>query len=280
MHDLLVEGPDDMVQIPTSVADVVHLGLEELVALAQLGELLQRQGVDRAQGGQFGLELDDAGGWVGALSQFRGGGDQGVVRRAAQIMAEVLDQGLTPDSGLHQVQLDLLQAAAGSSQLVLTRRALSAQFLQPGPAGLDRLQLEAVSLTQVRQRRVQPGLGLAHHIDQPGHGGGVGLQSRSPLGGLSALVRMPGEPPLHLREAVGQHPTALDQPGRAHLPLAAQRARPRRSVRRWPDAPGEPTPFAARPGRGPLPTEAARLAGQRSGWCPGLSVRRARRGPV
>ena len=189
MHDLLVQGPDDVVELPAGVADVLDLGLEELVALAELGELLQGQGVDRTQGGQLGLQLLDAGGRVGALGQLGRRGGQGVLGRAGQIVAEGLDHRLPSDGGLHQVQLDLLQAAPGCGQLVLAGRALPPELLQAGAAGLDRLQLQPVALPQLGQGRVQPGLGSGDHLEEPGHRGGVGFQPGPALGRLADVRR-------------------------------------------------------------------------------------------
>ena len=147
---------------------------------------------------------------------------QGVLGGAGQVVAEGLDHRLPADGGLDQVQLDLLQAAPGRGQLVLAGRALPAELLQAGAAGLDRLQLQAVALAQLGQGRVQAGLGSGDHLEQPGHRGGVGLETGPALRGLAALVGMAGQPPLHLLEPLAQHPPPLDQTGRPDLPLAAQ----------------------------------------------------------
>ena len=106
--------------------------LEELVALAELRELLQGQGVDRPEGGQLGLQLLDSGGRVDALGQLRGRGGQGLLRRAGQLVAQRLDHRLPPDGGLDQVQLDLLQPAPRRGQLVLAGRPLATELLQAG----------------------------------------------------------------------------------------------------------------------------------------------------
>ncbi len=176
-------------------------------------ELLERQRVDRAQGRQLGLELADPGGRVGALRELRRRGRHGPIRSAGQLPAQRLDHRLTPDGRLDQVQLDLLETAAGSGQFVLVGGALSAQFLEPGPAGADRLELEPVALAQFRQGRVQAFLGRGHHDQQPLHGGGVRLQSPPALGRLTALVGVPGQPPLDLLQPLGSAPAGA-RPGR------------------------------------------------------------------
>ena len=59
--DLLVDGLDHPVQLAPGRADVLELLLEERVALLQLGELLERERVDRAEQAQLAVELADPG---------------------------------------------------------------------------------------------------------------------------------------------------------------------------------------------------------------------------
>ncbi len=126
VHDLLVERADDLTEVALGLADVLDLGLEELVALTELGELLHGQRVDRADRRQLGLQLPDTGGRVHAFGQVRRRGARRVPGPAAQLASQGLDDRLATDGGLDEVQLRLLQPASGSGQLVLTHRPLAA----------------------------------------------------------------------------------------------------------------------------------------------------------
>ena len=137
-----------------------------------------------------------------------------------------------------------LRVAASSCSL---DRPLAAQLLQAGPAGPDGLELAAVTVPQRRQQGVEAGLRLGHHAQEPLDGGGVGLEARSALGRLLALLGVSGQPALHLGQPLGQHPAALDQTGRAHLPLGRVPPPPRRCAPRSAGAPRGPPPPARPP---------------------------------
>src|SRR5581483_8315162 len=104
----------------------------------------------------------------------------------------------------------------------LPRRPSPAQLLEPGSPGPDRLELETVALAEGSKGRLQPLLGRPDQGQQALGGGGARLQPPAALGSLTALVGMPGQAALDLLEPLIEDPTALDQPGGAHLPLVAQ----------------------------------------------------------
>jgi len=153
------------------------------------------------------------------VGQLRCGHSDGILGLAAEVAAQGLDDRLATHGGLHQVQLRLLQTAAGGGEFVLVDGTLATQLLQSGPAGPHGFELTAMAVTQGGQERVQSGLGLGHDTQQTLHRRGVRLQSGPALGRLLALLGVTGQSTLDLTEALGQHPPALDQSGRAHLPL-------------------------------------------------------------
>ena len=126
--------------------------------------------------------------------------------------------------GLDQVQLDLLEPAAGRGQLVLVGRALSTQLLQPGAAGPDGFELAPVPLPQLGQGRVQPVLGRATTAVVSR---ATAVASASSRFRRSAAWRRSSACPVNLRSTSwsrsAQDPPAFDQAGRADLPLAAER---------------------------------------------------------
>jgi hypothetical protein len=223
VHDLLVERADDVAQLPLRLADVLDLGLEEPVALAELGQFLHGERVDRPDGGQLRLELCRPGRRVDPLGESGGGRAQRVVGSTPELAAQRLDHRLASDGRLHQVQLGLLEPAARGGQLVLTDRPLPAQLLQPGAPRPDRIELAPVPVAQRRQQGVQCRLRLGHHAQQPFDRGGVGLEPGPALGRLLTLLGVPGQAPLDLGQALGQHPPPFGQARGAHLPLGTGR---------------------------------------------------------
>ena len=188
-------------------------------------------------------------------------------------------------------------------QLVLVDRPLAAEILQPrAPPART-----ASSWRRWRSRRADRSesslrLGLDHHGQQSLDGGGVGLEPAAPLGGLLALLGVAGQAALDLGQALGEHPAALVQAGRAHstrrgpaqprrsaasMPpaLVAGRGRPARRPGPAPASRAGSRPRARRPGPasrpiavvelGPVPADLLQLGGQRS-----LVARRPARRPT
>ena len=148
VHDLLVERADHLAQIALCLAHILHLGLEELMALAELGQLLHRQGIDWPDGRQLCLELCDPGDGVDPLRQLRYGCVEGVLRSARQVTSQGLDDRLPSDGRLDQVELGLLQPAPRRSELVLADRPLTAQLLEACPSGPHCLELATMAITE------------------------------------------------------------------------------------------------------------------------------------
>ena len=221
MHDLFVQRADDLAQLALSLADILDLGLQELVALTELGQLLHGQWVDRSDGGQLRLELRHPLDGIDPFGQLGYRRIDGVLGSTAQLAAQRLHYRLAAHRGLHQVQLGLLESTAGRSQLVLTDRTLAPQLFESSPPGTHGLELAAMTVTKRRQQGVQAGLRLGHHTHEALDGGGIGLETGAALGCLLALLGMPGQAALDLDQALGQHPAALHQSGGAHLPLVA-----------------------------------------------------------
>ncbi len=127
---------------------VLDLGLEESMALPELGELLERKRVDRSEGGQLRFELVHPGRRVGAFRQLRPRCTDRLLGRAAELAVQGLGQRLAPDSGLHQVELGVLQAVAHGCKLLLAGRAPAPELFEAGPAGPYRLELTAVAVAE------------------------------------------------------------------------------------------------------------------------------------
>ena len=151
VHDLFVQRADDLAKLALSLADVLDLGLQELVALTELGQLLHGQRVDRSDGGQLGLELRHPLYGVDPFGQVRSRRIDGVLGSASQLAAQCLHYRLAAHRGFHQVQLGLLEPAAGRGQLVLADRTLAPQLFEPGATGTHGLELAAMTVTQRRQ---------------------------------------------------------------------------------------------------------------------------------
>ena len=233
-----------------AVADVLDLGLEELVALAELGELLQGQRVDRAEGGELASRARSIRAVGSTPSASSGRRARPAPPRASQPssrrrVSTTDSRRMVASTRSSSIFCRRLRAAASSCSLAERWRRSSSSR---APPARDRLELAAGGGPGARpERDVEPGLGLDDHVEQARHGGGVGLQPGPALGRLAALVGVTGQPALHLRQTLGQHPPSLDQAGRPHLPLAAARRRLGDPLVDAPALLARPPPCAPRP---------------------------------
>ncbi len=119
MHDLVVERADHVVQLAARRPDVLHLALEELVPFCECRELFEGQRVDRSQLGQLRLELGHPGASVHPGGKFGLGRRQGLFGCAPELAPQHIDHRFASDTGLGQLELNFLEPAADSRQLVL-----------------------------------------------------------------------------------------------------------------------------------------------------------------
>ena len=223
VHDLLVEGPDDVVELSTGGAHVLDLGLEEPVPLAELGELLEGQRVDRAQRGQLALELpmravgSEPSGSSGAGAAMASSGPQPSSRRRDSTTDSRRMVASTRSSSIFWSRPRT--AASSCSSAERCRRSSSSRAPPARTASSWRRWRSRSSARAASSRSwAEPTT-----VSQPLDGGGVRLQPLPALGRLAALVGVPGQPALDLQEPLGQDPPAFDEAGRADLPLAAER---------------------------------------------------------
>ena len=225
--------------------------LEELVALPELGQLLEGQRVDRAQGGQLGLELLDPGRRVDALGQLGGRGGQGLLGAAASSRRRVSmtdSRRMVASTRSSSTFCSRLRAAASSCSLADRWRRSSSSRAPPARTASSWRRWRSRSSARAESSRVWAD---RHHPQQPLHGGGVGLQPGPALGGLHGArrrARSAGAPP---------RPAARSGPGDARRgrpsgpPTRCGARPPRRSARRSAGAPHGPPPPARPPGPGP-----------------------------
>ena len=96
------------------------------MTLLQLGELLERERVDRSEQAQLALELADARREGDTVRKRRLLGLLGDVRLGVEVAAQHLDRGLEPQAGLGLVDLSAPHAPRTSS----SRRSVCARSLR------------------------------------------------------------------------------------------------------------------------------------------------------
>ena len=130
--DLLIDGLDDPAQVATRRAHVFELLLEERVPLGELGELLERERVDRTEHPQFALELAHPPDRCRALWHGRALGGFGDRRLDVEITAQRLDRGLESELRLRLLDVEPVRLLADDFELTLRVGALPAVTLEPG----------------------------------------------------------------------------------------------------------------------------------------------------
>ena len=224
VDDLLVDGLDDLRQLAPRGLHVVELRFEELVALLQRFELLERERVDRSHDPQLALELADTSVRRDALGQRRALGGHGAFGLCIEVASQGLDGGLDPQLGLGVVDLGAPGVLAHLVERPLVARPLLAQAIETRRDLAGRLGLPATALAQLGQ------LGLDHRgarLDESGEPLDGELHplelDAAALGGLAlghvarqALLDLGGPSPKEL--------PAFVERGGAHLDVGAQRA--------------------------------------------------------
>ena len=134
--DLLVDRLDDPAQLAPRRADVLELLLEERVTLLQLGELLERQRVDRTEQAQLTVELTHPRLGTHAVRKRRRIGRLGDLGFDVEVVAEHLDRRLQPEARLGLVDVRPSRPLADLIELALGIRSPAALRVESRPRAL------------------------------------------------------------------------------------------------------------------------------------------------
>ena len=126
-HDLVVDGPDDLVQLAAGPAHVLDLLLQEPVPLLERAELFEGERVDRSDRRQLLLHRGQPAGGVLALGELGARGTHGLLGLAPELASQRLDRRVAPHLGLGHLELEALGAPA---QVVEARVGLGALLAQ------------------------------------------------------------------------------------------------------------------------------------------------------
>ncbi len=199
MHDLLVERPDDLVELAAGAAHVLDLGLEELVALAAAPTSSSRA---RGLTGPMAASSPSSCSMRVDGSVSSGSSGAGAAMASSGVQASSRRSVSTTDSrrivGLDQVDLGLLQPAPDRGQLVLARPPAAGAAPRGVPRRPAPPRAGAGAGPAARPGPPQADLGRAHHpssrstavASASSRSGGV-----RPPGGAPRRARSVGAPP-------------------------------------------------------------------------------------
>ena len=214
-HDLVVDGPDDLVQLAAGPTHVLHLLLEEAVPLLERAELLEGQGVDGAErrqlrfdGGGPGRGVDAVGQGVGQAALMAVSGSQ------TELPPQGLDGRLLADARFGQVEGQALQEVARLGDPALRRPTAGAAGRRGGHRRPGPRRVVATAPRCSRSPRTGEPRGMAvDDLGQAVHGAGVGLQT-------GAGARPPG------RARPRARPDAARRPGAGSSSTVRRSAKP------------------------------------------------------
>ena len=191
------------------------------MALLQLGELLERQRVDRTEQAQLAVELARPRLGRHPLGQRRHLGGLGHAGLDVEVVAQHLDGRLQAQPGLGLVDLrpagplaDLVERPFGCSPC-------GPQLVEVGRQRADLLALPAALLDELGVVGVDDGAVLVDEAPETIEGHERPLDLDAPLRRLLPGLGVVGQPPLGGIEAVLQELRPLGQPGGAHVEVAA-----------------------------------------------------------
>ena len=226
------------------------------MALLQLGELLERQRVDRTEQAQLAVELADPRRGRHAVGQLRRRSRLGGLGLDVEVVAQHLDGRLQPQPGLGLVDL----GTGGPARE--PRRARARPRCARPRRSSRRVATAAIAALCARRRASSRsryasdrGPPLPHELGQPVEGPQRAFDLRAPVLGRRPRGGVGGEAALGLGEPSGEQLPALVAPGRPHLEVAAapdeHGGAPARSWRGPRCGPGPPPPRRRRrpPGR-------------------------------
>ena len=181
-HDLVVDGPDDLVQLSAGPAHVLDLLLEETVTLLERAELLQGQGVHRAERRQLRLHGRGPLGRRHAFGQRGARRPHGLLGLAPELAAQRLDGGLLTDPGLGQLEGQALERVAGLGQTAARPPTApgAASSRRAPPARTSRAAATRCSLQPLAQTGQPAGM-TSTTTPRRSSGPGVGLQPAAAL---------------------------------------------------------------------------------------------------
>ena len=191
------------------------------MALLQLGELLERQRVDRTEQPELTIELAHPGLGRDAVGKLRHRGRLGGVRFDIEVMAQQLNRRLQPQPGLGLVDLgpasplpDLVQGALGGD-------ARRPQLIEVGRQRAHLLALTATPLAELDVVGVEDAaMGIDQRSESVEHCERA-LDLDPALLGEQAGLGVGCQPAFGVVEAVLQELGPLGEPGGAHVEVAA-----------------------------------------------------------
>ena len=277
--DLVVDGLDDLAQLPARLLHVLQLALQELVALLELLELLEGERVDRPHQAQVPLQLAGPAGGRVPLGQRRALGGHGPIGLAVELDAGASRPRSRGARRSRPRDLLPLGALAHLGESALGLAPLPAEAVETGgdaPHGLGLL-APALSRRPSRTWSISADRASTSAVE-PVDGGGPGVDLGPAALGVLPLVGVLGQPRLDLRQALLGHPPALAAGRPADLEVGARASQLSRPLLDRPPeqaaAPGpRPWPRPRRPPASASPTPA-----RSPGPAPGPAGRRPRPG--
>ncbi len=190
--------------------------------LLQLGELLERERVDRPHEAELALELADPGRGGRAVGQRRALRFHGRLGLLVEVLAQGLRGLLQPDPDLGLLELVSLHPLAQLAELAFGPLPLTAEPVEAGGDGSRLLGLAAALLTKPLELVLDDGQAVVDDLPEPVGRGGPQLERRAAPLGLVALVHVAAKALVDLGEAPAEERAALLDARRPHLEVGAE----------------------------------------------------------